>query len=257
MRPTRVLLTTIALLISLVGVREATAAPSDSGAYHIVFPRRALGAGERVELRVEPSPPTGVRVNWTVAGLGNNHMVGLSLPLYRAPYVIPEGTSPAKVSASFSVEGVWVGVLAEIELRPSSVPGAEDCLGPGEAFSAVWGDIEFTGNFYVGTLPDLIHRVEPVYPRSDFVRGVQDTVLINALVCRSGRVLDAYPIPRFRRATSSATGGWERTRPPVQYDPKLVEAATTAVRQYLFDPAKTADGQATAVWVAVLVRFTH
>ena len=242
MRPNMVLLTTIALLINRAVVREAAA--SDSGGYHIVFPRRAVGAGERVELSLEPPVPAGLRVNWAVVGLGN-HMTGLILPVYRAPYVIPPGTPPAMVTANFSAQGVRAGASAEIELRPSRLPGAEGCLGPGEVFSTVLGDIELTRNFYVDTLPALIRRVEPVYPRSDFVRGVEDTFLINALVCRSGSVLDAYAVPRHRDRFDLE---------PIRDDPKLVEVAITAVRQYRFRPAKSG-AQAEAVWVAVPVIF--
>jgi hypothetical protein len=149
------------------------------------------------------------------------------------------------VSANFSGQGVRVSVSAEIELKPGSIPGADDCLGPGETFSTVWGDVEHAGNFYVDTLPDLIHRVNPVYPRPDFVRGIEDTALINALVCKSGYVLDAYAIPRYRDRTDVE---------PIEGDPKFVDAAVAAVRQYVFRPAKSY-GQPVAVWVAVPVLF--
>ena len=240
---TTTLLLTILLLPNAVLIRETSAAPAESDAYHLVLPRRAVSAGERVELRLEPPAPAGARVNYGVVGV--THGLGL-FGVYRAPYVIPPGTPPAKVSAGFSYQGVRAGASAEIELTPSSVPGAEDCLGPGESFSTAWGDIEYGPNFYVDTLPDVIHRVDPVYPRSDFVRGIEDTLIVNALVCRSGHVLDAYAIPRIVRFDPE----------PVEIDPKLVDAATAAVKQYLFRPAKSY-GQPVAVWVAVLVRFTR
>jgi len=232
------------LLLALSVVDHVAAAPSGSGAYHLIVPHRAVGPGERVELKLEPPPPVGVRVVWGVFGL-SNRMAGLSLPLYRAPYVIPPGTPPARVGASFSVQGARVDVTAEIELRPGNWPGAEECLGPGEAFSTVWGDIELTGNFYVDTLPELIRRVDPVYPRSAFVRGIEDTIIANALVCKSGHVLDAYPVPRYHDRNDSE---------PIKDDTKLVDAAIAAVRQYVFRPAKSY-GQPVAVWVAVRVMF--
>ncbi len=243
MRLTAVLLTTIPLIFNATHAHEASAAPAHSEAYHLVLPRRAVGAGELVDLRLEPPAPPGVRVNYGVVGVTSG--MGLPLGVYRAPYVIPPGTPPVRVSAGFSAQGVRAGATTELELHPSSVPGADDCLGPGEVFSTVWGGIEFTGNFFVDTLPDLIHRVEPVYPRSDFVRGIGDTLIINALVCRSGSVLDAYAIPRFRNRSDLS---------PIEDEPKFVEAAITAVRQYLFRPAKSY-GQPVAVWVAVPVLF--
>ncbi len=247
MRSTALLLAVSSPLLVLPSVHHAMAAPANSGVYHLVAARRAIGAGERVELRLEPSPTAGTRVNWTVEGLGNHMMSSLGLPLYRAPYIIAAGTPPVKVTAYFSEQGAKLSVSTEIDLLPGSFPGADDCLGPGQAFSKVWGDIELTGNFYVDLLPDLTHRVDPVYPRSDFVRGVQDTIFVNALVCRSGRVLDAYPVRRYRDRAELE---------PIEDDPKLVDAAIAAVRQDLFTPASS-NGQPVAVWVAVPVVFRH
>lgn len=251
MRSAITFLATSALLFATLGVPAVSADPERgdehdqrSGVYHLVVPRRAVGAGEQVELRLEPPAPAGLRVNWTVVGLGN-HMAGLSLPLYRAPYVIPAGTPPAKVTVGLSGPGVRIGVSAEIELQPGRLPGAEECLGPGETFSTVWGDIELTGNFYVDTLPELIHRVDPVYPRNEFERGRGDTLTVNALVCRSGHVLDAYAIPRYRDRND---------REPIEADRRLADAAIAAVRQYLFHPAMSY-GQPVAVWVATRVIF--
>jgi hypothetical protein len=111
----------------------------------------------------------------------------------------------------------------------------------------VWGDIELTANFYVNQLPELTHRVDPVYPRSDFVRGIQDTIYVDALVCKSGRVLGVYPVHRFRDRNELE---------PIEDDPKLVDAAVAAVRQDLFAPASSS-GQPVAVWVAVPIVFRH
>ncbi len=212
-------------------------------AYHILLPRRVVGAGEHVELRLVPPAPNGVEVNWAVDSGTGGH--ALNPPgVYRAPLVIPLGTPPAKVGAAFEISGIGAGATTEIELAPSSVPGAADCLGPGQMFSTVLGDIipRFTP---VDVLPELVHRVDPVYPRSAIIRGVEETIPINALVCRSGRVLDAYALASYRDT---------RDANPVERDPELVEAALAAVRQYLFKPAMAA-GQPIAVWVGIPVRF--
>jgi hypothetical protein len=106
------------------------------------------------------------------------------------------------------------------------------------------GDIvpEYT---QLDVLPQLIRRVEPEYPRSEFVRGVEDTIPVQVLVCRSGRVLDVYVLQRYRST---------EIRQPIVNDPKLVEAALAAARQYVFSPGR-ASGHAVAVWVATQVMF--
>jgi hypothetical protein len=211
------------------------AAPADSGAYHIVVPNRALGAGESVEFKLVPPPPAGVRVNYSMPN-----------GVYRAPYVIPPGTSPAQVWASFSGAGVKGIATAEITLLPGSVPGTEDCLGPGQSFSTVEAGIvpEFIP---LDQLPDLIHRVEPEYAKSAFARGIEDTIPIRVLVCRSGHVLDAWALRSFRGLPTP-------NAEPIEHDPKLVEAALAAVRQYVFNPG-IVGGHAVAVFVDTQVVF--
>lgn len=220
------------------------AAPAESGAYHIVVPRRVLGAGESVEFRLVPPPPAGVRVNygWSIGAT----TTGVPRGVYRAPYVIPPGTPPARLSAGFSGAGVRASATTEIELLPGSVPGAEDCLGPGESFSTTTAAI-VPEYIYLDQLPTLIHRVEPEYPRSDFARGIEDTIPIRMLVCRSGRVLDAFALPSYR-------GFPEVSLDPVEHDPKLVDAAIAAARQYVFSPGMVG-GHAVAVWVDAPVTF--
>lgn len=244
MRSTALPAVLLAGLVSFAGVPPAGAAPAESGRYHIVLPRRALGAGESVELRLSPPPPDGVRVNYGVR-LGTTGL-GFGDAVYRAPYVIPPGTPPARVSASFSGAGVRATVTTEIELLPGSVPGSEDCLGPGQSFSTVVAGIE-PEYASLDELPQLVQSVEAEYPRSPFVRGVEDTIHFKALLCRSGRVLDAYALPSYR---DIVPGGMQ----PIEHDPKLVEAALVAVRQYVFRPGRK-DGQAVALWIHTAVAF--
>lgn len=241
MRPTTVLLLALSILSSVTRVRAVAAERNEGGAYHIVFPRHAVAAGEHVELRLVPAAPESVRVNWFVSGKVG---IGLNPPgVYRAPFVIPIGTPPARVSAGFSSQGLRVNATAEIELTPSSAPGAEDCLGPGQSFSTVLGDIEPGPGYDLEELPELIHSVEAEYPKSLLARGVEDTLVVQVLVCRNGHVLDANVLPRYPTRTE-----------PVAHDPKRVDAALAAVRQYVFKPATVA-GQGIAIWVAVPVTF--
>jgi len=73
-------------------------------------------------------------------------------------------------------------------------------------------------------MPSLIRVVPPEYPASALARGIENTIPVHGLVCRSGTVLDAYVPPSFL----------DTRDPPIERDPKLVEAALTAVRQYVF-----------------------
>jgi hypothetical protein len=78
------------------------------------------------------------------------------------------------------------------------------------------------------------------------VRGIEDTIHVRALICRSGRVLDAYALSSYRDTGANAQ--------PIERDPKLVEAAVAAVRQYVFSPGIVA-GQPVAVWINTAVAF--
>lgn len=243
MRLSSMPLLALPVLTGMTHAPNVLAAPRETGAYHIVPPRRTIRAGERIELKLVPPAPEGLRVNWGV--MSGTMGVGLNPPgIYRAPYIIPPGTPPARVSAGFSGSGFRASATTDIELVPSSLPGAADCLGPGRSFSTVQGDIE-PGYTMADELPEVIHCVEPDYPRSAFARGIEDTLPVRALVCRSGRVLDAFVPASYLDP---------RDTRPVERDPSLVEAALTAVRQYLFKPAMVA-GQPFAVWVAVVVAF--
>lgn len=242
MRPATILPIVSLLLSSVLRLPAATAAPPTSEAYHIVLPQHPVGAGERVQLRLAPPAPQGLRVNWWVASGAMG--IGFTDGMYRAPYVIPPRTPPVKVAVSFSGAGYRAGAATEIELLPGAMPGAEDCLGQGQSFSTVQGDLE-PGYIQLDVLPNLVQSVEPVYPRSEFVRGIEDTIAVLALVCRSGRVLDAFALTRFRGT---------RDLQPIEDDPKLVEAALAAVRQYVFTPGLVS-GHGVALWVHNAVVF--
>jgi hypothetical protein len=160
-RPTSVVL--MALISTVMQVGVVAAAPKEGARYHIVFPRHAVRAGEHVRLKLVPPSPKGIRVHW---GFTSGAVEFALTPpgVYRAPYVIPVGTPPAKVSGSFSGSGSRARVTTEIELVPSSVPGAEDCLRAGQSFSTAAGEIE--PGYSYDEPPELIRRVDAVYPRS-------------------------------------------------------------------------------------------
>lgn len=86
---------------------------------------------------------------------------------------------------------------------------------------------------YVEELPEVVHRVAPTYPEGARRRGVEGTVMVQALVGKDGAV------PRTQLVRGVAG---------------LDEAAEASVRQWRFKPAR-AKGEPVAVWVAVPVAF--
>ena len=82
--------------------------------------------------------------------------------------------------------------------------------------------------------PVVVTRAPAAYPPEAAKAGVQGTVIVSALVGKDGLVKDT-------RVTTSI--------------PALDAAAQTAVRQWVFKPAKN-EGKPVAVWVTVPVKFT-
>ena len=191
-------------------------------------------------MKLIPPLSPGLRVSWsnTIGPVGR-----LTSNVYRAPLVIPADTPPAHVMVVITGPGIRMSVSTEIQLEPSSVPGSDECLGPGQVFSTTAPTIvpEFQE---LDVLPQLVRQVPPDYPQSDLARAVEDTVVVRALLCRTGHVLDAYVPPSYRDLDS----------PPIRHDPKLVAAAIAAVRQYVFTPGMKS-GQAVATWVDNSVMF--
>jgi TonB family protein len=86
----------------------------------------------------------------------------------------------------------------------------------------------------VEELPEVVTKVQPQYPASAREAGAEGTVMVQALVGKDGRVKDVL-------VTKSI--------------PTLDAAATAAVRQWVFKPARGKNGPM-AVWVAVPMKFT-
>lgn len=230
----------IALAVVVVGSGAGIAAPSASDAYRIVIPQRAVRAGEHVPLRIEPPAPAGARINWSVMDLNEGLLAGI----YRAPLIIPPGTHPVSVIASITIPSEQRTFLAttQIDLVPGAVVDAEYCLGPGQQLSTEVADILPTPTTgYL--LTQLVVRSGPDYPKSDLARGIAQTIVVRALLCRSGHVIDAYPVPTFRDPPDQ----------PIEFDPKLVEAAQVAVRGHVFTSPILPQG--IAVWADIPVKF--
>lgn len=127
-----------------------------------------------------------------------------------------------------------VAVLLQLKREPAvgnAVPQTPDTTGNGRL---EWEGLPGFGEYiYCEELPEVLIRVEPVYPDIAREAGVDGTVMVWALVGRDGRV-------KHVRLGQSI--------------PLLDDAATAAVGQWLFKPAR-ASGNPIAMWVVVPVKF--
>lgn len=89
---------------------------------------------------------------------------------------------------------------------------------------------------YFEETPELITKVQPVYPDIAREAGVDGTVMVQALVGKDGRVKDTRVVPG-------------------KSIPMLDAAAIAAVRQFVFKPALS-NNKPVAVWVAVPLNFS-
>ncbi len=83
--------------------------------------------------------------------------------------------------------------------------------------------------------PKVIHKVAPQYPKEAREEGVQGDVVVEAVIAEDGAV----------RETHAVKGE----------DPRLVEAARTAVGQWRFEPVRDQNGEPMAVLFKVTIRF--
>ena len=222
----------------LLGALPAALALADPppAVYRIIPHGRPVRVGDHVEIRIVPEPPPGVLrgVMITTAGGRTESLIGP----YRAPYVIELGTPPVEVFAALAGEGWRREVKTTLELVPGELTGTDDCLGPDQSFIPEYGDIAGSAG-ELSDMPKVLRSVRPEVPAGAGVSAFEGTVLVRTLVCRSGRVLDAFvpPVHRDPRGT------------PIERDPKIVDAATRAVRLYVFSRGTA------AAWYDVPVSF--
>jgi TonB family protein len=96
------------------------------------------------------------------------------------------------------------------------------------------GDPKMGEYVYVEELPEALTKVAPEYPEEARRKGIDGTVMVQALVRKDGTIGDAFIIKSI---------------------PALDLAAARAVWQWVFKPAR-AKGEPVAVWVAIPVKFT-
>ena len=230
---------------ALVLAQPVPAAPAMQ-AYHVVFARQALAAGEQVDVRLEPAPPPGTSIFWRNAQqIGMNPAsAGAARAVFTAPFVIPAGTPAVEIRVDLSgAQTGRVGFVGRIDLVPSAVPGSGDCLAPGQTYSADYGTLGPEGPPISRAEAVIVHMSDPEYPKSAVSRGLTDVVPLSVLLCTSGRVLAAYLL------TSYGDNGL-----PIEHDRVLTDAAIPIARSRTFAPLLS-DGTPIAGWIHVQVAF--
>jgi len=214
--PARVLV--LALSTALAACERSPAGPSEAT-------RRVSPADVHVQLgktvQFRSVFPDRLTHWWVSEGPGSG--VISEQGLYRAPFIRPPDSTATVRASYYDTQG-----SARVTFEPGG-PDSSDCCGPGQARLPALGDY-----VYVETLPEALARVPPTYPQDAIDAGVQGTVLLYALVCATGQLIDVRVY---------------------QSIPLLDAAAVDAVRQWYFRPATNA-GQPVAVWIAIPVRFT-
>lgn len=194
-----------------------------------------MGPGEEATFRIEPPLPESLYVSWSATDGVRSESVPSP---YRAPYIIPATMQRLTLTAKIYGHVFETKASLVIDLNAGSWPGAETCLGPSQAFpSFSSGPLAYV---YVDELPEAIYHPQPNDPRSPHERSQSIPVLVKALVCRTGEVIDAIFIPLAGKDLNGRN--------------KIQEAAVTAVLQWRFKPAMSA-GQPVAVMVDVPLRF--
>jgi TonB family protein len=99
-----------------------------------------------------------------------------------------------------------------------------------------------------GAPPQIVHKVNPVYPEAAKAEKVEGTFQIALVVGSDGVVRDA------RVVASSSTPGKLEDETALQGDARLAEAAVAAVKQWRYQPVEK-DGKAVEVRMTVTVVF--
>ena len=205
----------IALLAGACGKEPSNVGGPGGGA---VFPSIAmLDLGKRQQFH---SIVPDTRLVWSLPDGVDAGFISRS-GMYYAP-LRPPPNSTVRVLASV---GTFTGEASvQLSTRP---PDPGDCLGEGQS--------DAPGGFvYIEELPEAIVMVPPIYPDLAREAGVDGTVMVQAHVCACGEI-DSTSI--------------------VKSVPMLDEAASAAVRQWIFKPALS-NGEPQAVWVGVPVKFS-
>ena len=151
----------------------------------------------------------------------------------QAPVAPPAAAIPVPMPDTRVPQAQTIPTQEEQQHAPSvSDPGADRVI-----HVAPGGDEELpdpSKYVYVEELPEAITQVQPTYPDLARDAGVDGTVLVQALVDKTGHVRDVRLVKSI---------------------PMLDASAEAAVRQWVFKPALS-NNKPVAVWVAVPIHFS-
>jgi protein TonB len=144
-------------------------------------------------------------------------------PTAAAPVPVPDAEAPPeqKIASQEDLAQSTPGVSSDGDQQIQVAPPSDD-------------EPAFGTYVYAEELPEVITKVNPVYPEMAREANVDGTVMIQALVGKDGKVHDVRVVKSI---------------------PLLDKAADDAVRQWIFKPA-LANNKPVAVWVGVPVRFS-
>ncbi|MDI6741005.1 MAG: TonB family protein [Candidatus Edwardsbacteria bacterium] len=174
----------------------------------IVIKYRDLGIGKSVTGRDDPPPVEPV--------IGKTPTVGVPTP------VPPEqaGTEDGDTQSDWARAAA--GSVDLDKLNREIVAGGDHI--PPQGYMAL------------DKYPELVKRIDPVYPSIAIISGSQGRVCVQALLDIDGKVL--------RGEVSQSSG-----------NPALDQAAVEAVRQWVFTPAIAPDGKPARVWQSCPIKF--
>jgi protein TonB len=175
----------------------------------IIVPYRELQAPPPL---TDKPPPPKVEVTMPVAP-----------PTAAAPVPVPDAEAPPeqKIASQEDLAQSTPGVSSDGDQQIQVAPPSDE-------------EPAFGTYVYAEELPEVITKVNPVYPEMAREANVDGTVMIQALVGKDGKVHDVRVVKSI---------------------PLLDKAADDAVRQWIFKPA-LANNKPVAVWVGVPVRYS-
>jgi protein TonB len=175
----------------------------------IIVPYRELQAPPPL---TDKPPPPKVEVTQPVAP-----------PTAAAPVPVPDAEAPPeqKIASQEDLAQSTPGVSSDGDQQIQVAPPSDE-------------EPAFGTYVYAEELPEVITKVNPVYPEMAREANVDGTVMVQALVGKDGKVHDVRVVKSI---------------------PLLDQSAQDAVRQWVFKPA-LANNKPVAVWVGVPVRFS-
>lgn len=160
--------------------------------------------------------------------------IAVSAPVARPSVGVPVPVPDAQITPEATIATQEEMSQIQAPITAGEGTGGGDSLVIGDE-ALLFGDDEPEIDEFVPfqTPPEIIKRVQPVYPELARKAGVQGKVFVKALIDKQGKVKKVVPMQG----------------PEIFYD-----AAVAAVEQWVFKPAISQD-QPVAVWMAIPINF--